>query len=168
MKRLSCSFWLLFGISFLILIGVGAATINFTKYGLFGIVWIAMVIYILLNMLLGKFKKIIDILYSICFVAAGVFLLWTSDNNDQSFQGMSVLYFGMFILSFGAFCRVYITNKLKKRRSIFMNAPEVFPMLEYNLDTSKMINSNQEPMLFFFFIYVVLLWAFCTTIIAEQ
>ena len=82
MKRLSCSFWLLFGISFLILIGVGAATINFTKYGLFGIVWIAMVIYILLNMLLGKFKKIIDILYSICFVAAGVFLLWTSDNND--------------------------------------------------------------------------------------
>ena len=81
---------------------------------------------------------------------------------------MSVLYFGMFILSFGAFCRVYVMNKLKKRRSIFMNAPELFPMLEYNLDSSKMINANQEPMLFFFFIYVVLLWAFCSTIIAEK
>ena len=81
---------------------------------------------------------------------------------------MSVLYFGMFILSFGAFCREYILNKLKKRRSIFMNAPEVFPMLEYNLDTSHMKNSNAEPMLFFFFIYVVLLWAFSTTIIAEK
>ena len=81
---------------------------------------------------------------------------------------MSVLYFGMFILSFGAFCREYILNKLKKRRSIFMNAPEVFPMLEYNLDTSQMKNSNAEPMLFFFFIYVVLLWAFSTTIIAEK
>ena len=79
-----------------------------------------------------------------------------------------MLYFGMFILSFGAFCREYILNKLKKRRSIFMNAPEVFPMLEYNLDTSQMKNSNAEPMLFFFFIYVVLLWAFSTTIIAEK
>ena len=49
-----------------------------------------------------------------------------------------------------------------------MNAPEVFPMLEYNLDTSQMKNSNAEPMLFFFFIYVVLLWAFSTTIIAEK
>ena len=57
---------------------------------------------------------------------------------------------------------------MKKRRSIFMNAPEVLPMLEYNLDTLKMTTSNAEPMLFFFFIYVILLWAFSTTIIAEK
>ena len=49
-----------------------------------------------------------------------------------------------------------------------MNAPEVFPMLEYDLDTQQMSNSNSEPMLFFFFIYVVLLWAFSTTIIADK
>ena len=41
----------------------------------------------------------------------------------------------MFILSFGAFIQEYLRNKMKKRRSIFMNAPEVFPMMEYNLDT---------------------------------
>ena len=41
----------------------------------------------------------------------------------------------MFILTFGSFIYEYIKNKLKKRKSIFMNAPEVLPMLEYNLDT---------------------------------
>lgn len=135
-SHLSCSFWILFGITFLILIGVGGAAINFTEYGLFGIIWIAMCIYVLLNMLLHSFRKIIAVLFSICFIVAGIFLLMTSDDSDQSFQGMSVLYFGMFILSFGAFCQEYVTNKLKKRKSIFMNAPEVFPMLEYNLDSS--------------------------------
>ena len=81
-SKLSCSFWLLFGITFLILVGCGGAAISFTKYGLFGIVWIAMCIYILLNMLLQRFRKVIDVLFSICFVAAGVFLLLTSDDND--------------------------------------------------------------------------------------
>lgn len=81
---------------------------------------------------------------------------------------MSVLYFGMFILSFGSFVYEYIKNKLKRRKSIFMNAPEVFPMLEYNLNTRQMKDSNTEPMLFFFCIYIVLLWAFSTTIIADK
>lgn len=48
-----------------------------------------------------------------------------------------------------------------------MNSPEVLPMLEYNLDTQKMKNANGEPMLFFFFVYVVLMWAFSTTIISD-
>ena len=49
-----------------------------------------------------------------------------------------------------------------------MNAPEVLPMLEYNLDTRQMKDRNAEPMLFFFCIYVVLIWAFSTTIIADK
>ena len=41
-------------------------------------------------------------------------------------------------------------------------------MLEYDLDTAQMKDANAEPMLFFFFIYVVLLWAFSATIIADK
>ena len=167
-SRLSCSFWILFGITFLILVGVGAAAITFTDYGLGGILWISVCVYILLNLLLKSFRKVIACIFALCFIGAGVFLLVTSDDNDQSFQGISVLYFGMFILSFGSFVYEYVKNKLKMRRSIFMNAPEVFPMLEYNLDTRMMKNSNAEPMLFFFCIYTVLLWAFSTTIIADK
>ena len=40
--------------------------------------------------------------------------------------------------------------------------------MEYNLDTRQMKTVNGEPMLFFFFIYVVLMWAFSTTIIADK
>ena len=147
---------------------MGAAAITFTEYGLFGIIWISVCVYVLLNLLLKRFRKSIAFIYALCFVAAGVFLLVTSDDNDQSFQGISVLYFGMFILSFGSFVYEFIKNKIKARRSIFMNAPEIFPTLEYNLDTRMMKNSNAEPMLFFFCIYVVLLWAFSTTIIADK
>ena len=89
----------------------------------------------MLNLVLSSFRKIIAVIFALCFIVAGVVLLIISDDNDQSFQGVSVLYFGMFILSFGAFCQEYVKNKIKKRRSIFMNAPEVLPMLEYNLDT---------------------------------
>ena len=122
----------------------------------------------MLNLLLSSFRKIIAVAFAIFFIFVGLVLLIDSDDNDQSFQGVCVLYFGMFILSFGGFCQEYVKNKIKKRRSIFMNAPEVLPMLEYNLDSQKMTNSNAEPMLFFFFIYVVLLWAFSTTIISDK
>lgn len=168
LSRLSCSFWLLFGVTFLVLVGVGGALIYYTEYGIVGIVWIAVCIYILLNLLIYKYRKIIAVAFSLMFIVAGVFILMTSDDNDQSFSGICVLYFGMLILSFGSFLQVYAKNKLKKRRSIFMNAPEVFPMLEYNLDTRQMKTVNGEPMLFFFFVYVVLMWAFSTTIIAEK
>jgi len=133
--RLSISFWILFIVAWLVLIGIGAAAVNYSEYGLFGIVWMSVCIYVLLNILLSSYRKVIGAIFGICFIAAGVFLLMTSDDNSQSFQGISVLYFGMFILSFGSFCREYIKNKLKKRRSIFMNSPEVMPLLEYNLDT---------------------------------
>ena len=146
---------------------MGAALIFLTSYGLVGIVWIAVWVYVLLNMLLYAWRKILAAVFAILFVGAGVLILMTSDNSDTSFSGVSVLYFGMFILSFGAFIQVYATNKIKKRRSIFMNSPEVMPMLEYNLDTQKMKNANGEPMLFFFFVYVVLMWAFSTTIISD-
>ena len=103
-SKLTCSFWILFSITYLILIGVGVACVYWTDKGLLGIVWIAVCIYVLFNLLLYKYKRIIDVLFSVCFIIAGVFLLMTSDDNDQSFQGISVLYFGMFILSFGSFC----------------------------------------------------------------
>ena len=167
-SKLTLSFWILFIVAWVILIGIGAAAVNFTAYGLFGIVWMTVCIYVLLNILLYRYRKVIGALFGICFVAAGTGLLWTSDDYEQSFQGISVLYFGMFILSFGAFCREYIRNKLQRRRSIFMNAPAVMPMLQYNLETRQMQNRNAEPMLFFFFIYVLLLWAFSSTIIVKQ
>ena len=149
-SRLSCSFWVLFGITFLILIAAGGIVIQYTSYGLVGIVWISVCLYVVLNLLLSRFRKYIAIAFAFCFIAAGVIMLMTSDDNHRSFQGVSVLYFGMLILSFGAFCQEYVKNKMKKRRSIFMNAPEVFPMLEYNLDSQQMTNCNTEPMLFFF------------------
>ena len=81
-KRLSCSFWILFGLTFLVLVGVGGAGVYYTDYGLGGLVWISVCVYVLLNLLLFKYRKIIAILYSICFIAAGVFLLMTSEDND--------------------------------------------------------------------------------------
>ena len=81
-KRLSCSFWILFGLTFLVLVGVGGAGVYYTDYGLAGIVWISVCVYVLLNLLLFKYRKIIAILYSICFIAAGIFLLMTSEDND--------------------------------------------------------------------------------------
>lgn len=84
-SKLSCSFWILFGLTWLILIGVGAAAISFTDYGLGGIVWISVCIYILLNLLLKRFRKAIAVIFALLFVAAGVFLLVTSDDNYQSF-----------------------------------------------------------------------------------
>ena len=82
---------------------MGAALIFLTSYGLVGIVWIAVWVYVLLNMLLYAWRKILAAVFAILFVGAGVLILMTSDNSDTSFSGVSVLYFGMFILSFGAF-----------------------------------------------------------------
>ena len=82
LKRLTCSFWLLGGITFLILIGAGAAAITFTEHGLAGIVWISVCIYVLLNLLLNNYRRIIDVLYSVCFIAAGIVLLMTADDSD--------------------------------------------------------------------------------------
>jgi hypothetical protein len=129
MTTLSCSFWILFGMTWLILIAVGAAQVAYGDYGLSGIVWISLCVYIILNMLLYAYRRIIDVVFSLLFVAAGVVLLVFAETDDQSFQGISVLYFGMFILSFGAFIQEYIQNKLKKRKTIFMSSPQVFPML---------------------------------------
>lgn len=84
-KRLTCSFWILFGLTWIILIGVGVAIIFWSEYGLLGIVWISVCVYIILNILFGKWKRIIDIAYCALFVLAGVILLLTSKDNEQSF-----------------------------------------------------------------------------------
>ena len=39
----------------------------------------------MLNLLLSSFRKIIAIVFALCFIAAGVVLLMISDNNDDSF-----------------------------------------------------------------------------------
>lgn len=111
-NKLSCSFWILFGLTWIILIGVGGAMVVWSEYGLLGIVWVSVCIYIILNLLLSSWKRVIDVAYCTIFVFAGIILLLTSKDNEQSFQGISVLYFGMFILSFGAFCQEYIINKM--------------------------------------------------------
>ena len=67
------------------MIAIGGAAINYSEHGLVGIVWIAVVIYIFLNLLLSSFRKIIAIVFALCFIAAGVVLLMISDNNDDSF-----------------------------------------------------------------------------------
>ena len=81
-RQLSCSFWILAGLTYLILLGIGAAAIYYTDYGLVGIIWISVCVYILLNVLLSSFRRIIDILFSIMFIVAGVILLLSSDNNS--------------------------------------------------------------------------------------
>ena len=85
LKELSCSFWILFGLTWIILIGVGAAQIFWSDYGLSGIVWISVCVYIILNMLLYTWRRIIDVVYSLFFVAAGVILLISAETDDQSF-----------------------------------------------------------------------------------
>lgn len=49
-----------------------------------------------------------------------------------------------------------------------MASPQVFPVLQYDLNSGQMHTNNKEPLFFFFFIYVVLLWAFSCTIIAPK
>jgi len=74
----------------------------------------------------------------------------------------------MFILSFGEFIQEYFKNKARSRKAIFMNAPEVMPMLRFDLNKQQMKDSNAEPIYFFFFSFIILLWAFSATIIADK
>ena len=167
LNRLTKSFWVLFTFVFLVLFGAGALMIYNDSTLLLGLVWVSTCLYILLNIVLAKFQRIIAMVFASVFVVAGLVILMAAKNSDVSFQGISVFYMGFCILSLGIFMREYGKNKTKKRTSIFTNAPEVFPMLEYNLETRKMTDSNAEPMWFFFFVYCVLMWAFSATIIID-
>ena len=66
---------------FLVFIGIGAGIYFKTDLKLLGLIWIAVCFYVLLNLLLFRFKLYIDILFTCGFVVGGVFLLWKSEEK---------------------------------------------------------------------------------------
>lgn len=108
-RLLTWSFWIIFAVTFLISsFGVGAALINFADQLLLGVVWIAICLYLVLNLLLTRYRTVIAILFTICFVGAGLVIMMSSDEDqNKSFEGISVFYLGMCILSFGYFFQAY-------------------------------------------------------------
>lgn len=133
LRNLSKSFYGMLTITFLVFVGIGAGIYFKTSYQLFGILWIAICFYVLLNLLLFRFKLYLDIIYTLGFVGYGGYLLYMSESAVELFSGVSVLYFGIFLLSFGSFVREYAKNREKRRTSIFMHSQNVFPILEYSL-----------------------------------
>jgi len=134
LRQLSRSFYGLLAVTFLVFIGIGLGLYFKTELKLAGIIWIAVCVYALLNLLLFRFKLYIDIVFTLGFVACGVALLYSSATKAALFTGISVLYFGIFVLSFGSFIREYVKNREKRRTSIFMHSKCVFPILEYSLN----------------------------------
>ena len=164
LRQLSRSFYGMLAVTFLVFVGIGLGIYFKTELQLLGILWIAICFYVLLNLLLFRFKLYIDILYTLGFVGFGVYLLYSSQTKTALFTGISVLYFGIFLLSFGSFLREYAKNREKQRTSIFMHSQNVFPMLEYSLSNQSMTSCNLEAVLFFTWIFVVLIWGFTTTV----
>ena len=119
--------------TFVVFVAIGVGIYLKTELKLMGILWIAICFYVLLNLLLFRFKLWIDILYTLGFIGFGGFLLYMSETKAALFTGISVLYFGIFLLSFGSFIREYAKNREKQRTSIFMHSQNVFPILEYSL-----------------------------------
>ena len=120
-------------VTFLVFVGIGLGIYFKAEMKLLGGLWIAICFYVLLNLLLFRFKLYIDILYTLGFIGFGVYLLYISQTTTALFTGVSVLYFGIFLLSFGSFLSVYAKNREKQRTSIFMHSQNVFPILEYSL-----------------------------------
>ena len=164
LRSLSKSFYGMLTLTFLVFVAIGAGLYFKTSYQLLGILWIAICFYVILNLLLFRFKLYIDIVYTLGFVGFGVYLLYSSESAVELFSGVSVLYFGIFLLSFGSFVREYAKNRDKRRTSIFMHSENVFPILEYSLSKQTMTSCNLEAGLFFTWIFVVLIWGFTTTV----
>lgn len=152
------------GITFLVFICIGLGIYFKTNLKLLGIVWIAVCFYVLLNLLLFRFKLYIDIIFTLGFIVCGLVLLYEAEKKVELFTGISILYFGIFLLSFGSFIREYFKNREKRRTSIFMHSQNVFPILEYSLSDQSMTSCNLEAVLFFTWVFVVLIWGFTTTV----
>ena len=168
-KKLKRTFYIPFGITFLLFIAVGVCCIAFTDYKLFGVVWILVCLYVILSLFLGKYRLWIDIVYSIIFVGIGIASFFISTENERhTLVGITVMFWGLFILSFGQFVSHFFQNEAKKRTSIFMHTPNVFPMLEFDIQSKEMKDSNAEPILFSLFIFLVIIWSFITTGLVEQ
>jgi hypothetical protein len=133
-----------------------------------GILWIAIAVYIVLNLFLFMYKLYIDVFFALLFVALGIasFFLDTGDMN--ALKGITIMFSGAFILTFGTFISELLKNKAKRRSSIFMHTPKVLPMLEYNIETKEMVDSNKEPILFSLFIFFLIMWSFIATGLVKQ
>ena len=168
LRALSKSFYGMLAATFLVFITIGLGIYFKTELKIPGIIWIAVCFYVLLNLLLFRFKLYIDIVFTLGFVVCGVALLYTAATKTALFTGISVLYFGIFLLSFGSFVREYVKNQEKRRTSIFMHSKNVFPILEYSLNTQSMTSCNLEAVLFFTWIFVVLIWGFTSTVFCAE
>ena len=60
--------------------------IKYSEFGLIGIVWISVCIYVVLTIVIPvRFRKYIALIFAIGFIIGGVIMLMTSDDNHQSF-----------------------------------------------------------------------------------
>ena len=95
----------------MILIGIGVYIASQTSQKLVGILLLLAVVYLILFTLIPRrFKWIIDLTYTLIFVAAGILTLLTDIFKTPKFVAVTTFYAGLFILTFGQFCRRFFEN----------------------------------------------------------
>lgn len=107
-KKLSASFYVLLGVTAILFILAGLMMAFDENYRLFGIAWITIIVYGVLNILFLAQKLIIDAIFSALFVIGGITLLVISESSQTNFVGITVVYFGVFLFSLGSFIAVWI------------------------------------------------------------
>lgn len=95
----------------LILIGIGIYIIVETNQTLVGILWLLAVAYLILAIFIqSRFKWIVNLIYTLIFVAAGILTLLTNIFETPKFVAVTTFYAGLFLLTFGEFCKCYFEN----------------------------------------------------------
>ena len=166
MKKLNKSFYVCLSIVILILLAFAWYRIKRENY-IHGILWISIAVYILLNLFLFAYKLFIDVFFALLFVVLGIASFFLDEGELHRLKGITIIFSGAFILTFGTFISELLKNKAKRRSSIFMHTPKVLPMLEYNIETKEMVDSNTEPILFSLFIFFLIMWSFIATGLVE-
>jgi len=171
LKKLTISFWILLAATTILFLVIGVGLILMYDRPILGAVWLAAGLYLVLSSFLKKrftFKIILNVVYAVLFAIAGVAVMVTGKSQQADLLGITTLFCGLFLLTFGSFLQVYIRNKEKKKTSILIHSAQVFPILEYNMQARTMKTINAEGILLFTFEFVVLLWGFCATVIADN
>ena len=81
LRKLSVSFYVLLGATAILFILAGVVIVREPDYQLFGIAWITVSVYGVLNILFFAQKLIIDAIFSALFVLGGIALLVFSESS---------------------------------------------------------------------------------------
>lgn len=115
LKKLSISFYVQAGSLLVLMIAIGLWLLLLTDQFVIGVLWLAAIGYAILFIFLEKrFKWILDLVYALIFVIAGVFLLLTDFKDTPKIIAVSTFYGGFFLLAFGQFLRVAFENTQSK------------------------------------------------------